>query len=123
MDIAMGTFFHPITLIGPAGQESVDALVDTGSTFTTIPRPILERLGVVAFTRARLRLATGEAEITDLGEVIAELDGQDGRTVICAFGRPDAPPTIGAHALEAFLLGVDPEQKRLVPLNGWWATS
>src|SRR5438309_1771168 len=70
----MGTFFHPITLIGPAGEETIDALVDTGSTFTTIPRPILERLGIASFTRARLRLATGEAEVTELGEVIAQLD-------------------------------------------------
>jgi predicted aspartyl protease len=119
----MGTFLHPITIIGPSGQETLDALVDTGSTFTTIPRPILERLGVSPFTRARLRRATGDVETTDLGEVSAELDGQDPRTVICAFGRPDSPPAIGAHALEAFLLGVDPDQKRLVPLDGWWASS
>ena len=45
------------------------------------------------------------------------------RWVRVAFGGPDAPPTIGAHAVEAFLLGVDPEQKRLVTLEGWWATS
>src|SRR2546422_7356480 len=120
----MGTFFHPITLIGANGHtETLDALVDTGSTFTTIPRPILERLGVRRFTRTRLRLATGQVVEADLGEVLAELDGLDRRTVFCAFGEPGAAALIGAHALEGFMLGVDPDQKRLVPLEGWWATS
>ena len=105
----MGTFFHPITITGPGGQSvTLDALVDTGSTFTTIPRPVLERLGVEPFSRARLRLADGHVVQADLGELVAELDGQDRRTIICVFGEADAPPLVGAHTLEAFMLGVDP---------------
>lgn len=118
----MGTFFHPITLIGPAGEmETVEALVDTGSTFSTMPRPLLERLGVVPFARARLRLADGRVAEEDLGEVLAEVDGLRRRTIICVFGGPGALAILGAHTLEAFLLGVDPEQRRLVPLEAWWA--
>ena len=118
----MGTFFHPITLFGPTGApETLEALVDTGSSFTTVPAPLLERLGVRAFARVRLRLANGQVAEADIGEVRAELNGLPRRTIFCVFGEPQAPPTIGAHTLEAFLLGVDPDQRRLVPLEGWWA--
>jgi predicted aspartyl protease len=118
----VGTFFHTIRLISPSGvSEVLEALVDTGSTFTTVPRPILERLGVVPFARARLRLANGQIAEQDIGEVLAEIDGLHRRTVVCVFGEPDAPPLIGAQTLETFLLGVDPDQRRLVPLEAWWA--
>jgi predicted aspartyl protease len=118
----LGTFFHPITLIAPSGAaETLEALVDTGSTFTTVPSPILERLGVAPFASVRLRLADGRVAERDIGEVRAEVDGLPGRTIICVFGEPDAPATLGAQTLETFLLGVDPDQKRLVPLEAWWA--
>ena len=43
----MGTFFHPITLIGPTGaSETLNGMVGTGAMFTVIPAPNLERLGV-----------------------------------------------------------------------------
>ncbi|HVP06178.1 MAG TPA: excinuclease ABC subunit UvrB [Dehalococcoidia bacterium] len=120
----MGTFFHPITLFRADGApETFDALVDTGSSFSTVPAPVLSRLGVKPFAKVRLRLATGEAVMRDIGEVRATFDGQEPRTIICVFGDPDAPALIGAQALENFMLGVDPDQKRLVPLEGWWATS
>lgn len=118
----MGTFFHPITVIGPNGEsETLDALVDTGSTFSAIPRAILERLGVVPFARSRLRLANGQVVEADLGEVTAEIDGLERRTIFCVFAESGAPPSLGAHALEGFMLGVDPDGKRLVPVEGWWA--
>jgi predicted aspartyl protease len=37
----------------------VDALVDTGATFTAIPSPVLERLCIVRHRLVRLRLADG----------------------------------------------------------------
>lgn len=118
----MGTFFHPITLTGPNGHsETIEALVDTGSTFTTLPRAVLERLGVAPFTRGRLRLADGSVVERELGEVTAEIDDLDRRTVMCIFGENGAPALIGAQALETFMLGVDPDGKRLVPVEGWWA--
>jgi predicted aspartyl protease len=118
----LGTFFHAFTLIATSGAtETLEALVDTGSTFSTVPRTILERLGVTAFARVRLRLADGRLAERDIGEVRAEIDGLPGRNIICIFGEPEAPVTMGAQALETFLLGVDPDQKRLVPLEAWWA--
>lgn len=115
----MGTFSHPITLVAPSGAtETLEAAVDTGSTFTVIPAPVLDRLGVKRERRVRMRLASGEVVEWDLGEVTAELDGQRS-TIICVFGAPESPPLIGAHTLEGFVLGVDPVEKKLVPKEAW----
>jgi hypothetical protein len=37
------------------------------------------------------------------------------------FGEPGSPPSIGAITLESLLLGVDPVEQRLVPVDGWQA--
>ena len=117
----MGTFTRPITLHAANRDEveTLEALVDTGASFTTIPAPILQRLGIDPHRNVRLRLANGQIERWALGDVRADLDGES-QTIICVFGDPSAPPVIGAHTLEAFLLGVDPVEKRLVPIEAMW---
>ena len=111
----MGTFTHAITLHSASGEtsETLEALVDTGAMFTAIPTPVLERLGVTPFRTMPVRFANGQVEQWQLGHVEAELDGQR-MPILCLFGSADAPPLIGAHALEAFLLAVDPVEQRLV---------
>ena len=118
----MGTFTHPIVLHSVSGDrtEVVEALVDTGASFTTVPAPVLDRLGIIPERTVRSRLADGRTDQRAIGEVRVEL-GEDVATVICVFEEPDAPATIGAHTLETFLLGVDPIGRRLVPVEGYWA--
>ena len=67
----MGTFTQPITLHASSGDhtEELDALVDTGATFTIVPAPILERLGVAPHRRVRLRLANGQSEERALAQI------------------------------------------------------
>ena len=117
----MGTFTHPITLIGPAGERrAIQALVDTGSTFTSVPRDILVDLGVEARREVTLRLVDGTAHVQQLGRIMIQLDGVEEMTVV-VLGEPESPPTIGAVTLETLLLGVDPVAQKLVPVEGWRA--
>jgi predicted aspartyl protease len=119
----MGTFLHPITLIGATGERvTVDALVDTGATFTTMPSETLLELGVRPHRIVRLRLADGRSHEQELGHMLVEVDGLEGPTYVL-FGSEGAPASIGAITLEGFLLGVDPVAKRLVPVEGWQAMS
>ena len=118
----MGTFFHPITVIGPDGEETVEALVDSGASFTTMPASLLRRLGVTPHRRARLRLADGQSAEWDIGRVRLAIDGME-EPDLCIFGAEEAPPTIGAHTLQAMLLAVDPVDHRLVPTEGFLLTS
>ena len=115
----MGTFNQPITLISATGDETetLDALVDTGSTFTIVPATVLEKLGVTPHREVTLRLASGALEERAVGWARAKLDGLE-ENIICVFGGPDSPAVIGAVTLETFLLAVDPVSQRLVPVEG-----
>jgi predicted aspartyl protease len=57
----MGTFRYPIKIgrLDGSAFETVEALADTGATYTWIPRPVLERLGIPAADRRELQLADG----------------------------------------------------------------
>ena len=115
----MGTFTYTITLIAASGErETMEALVETGATFTNVPGPVLERLGVKADGVVRLQLANGQIEERSIGSVIAELN-ETQRTVPCVFGEPGEPSLIGAVTLEIFSLGVDPVERKLVPVIGY----
>ena len=46
--------------------------------------------------------------------------GIEGPTYV-VLGENGSPAAIGAVTLEGFLLGVDPVEKRLVPVEGWQA--
>ncbi len=113
----MGAFLYPITLIGPAGQETQEALVDTGATHTCLPSPLLERLGVQPIGRERFALADGREVEMGIGALMARIDGRE-RPTISIFGDPDAEPLLGVFTLEGFLLGVDPVNRVLVPVTG-----
>ena len=117
----MGTFSHAITLLSPSGTESetLEGVVDTGATFTSVPTSVLERLGVNPQWPIRLVLANGQTVERGMGEVVARMDG-DRRTILCIFSPDDAPVLIGAHTLEAFLLTVDPVEEKLVPKDALW---
>jgi len=50
------------------------------------------------------------------------LSGRGGLVVYyyrCLFGPPNAPPLVGAHALEAFPMTVDPVERRLAPKEAY----
>lgn len=103
----MGTFFHPITIIGPNGEETVEALVDTGILFAEIPAPVLDRLGVIAERRTYLGSERG------LAQVEARLGGHRG-WAMCVFGAAESQPKIGRHTLDCFILDID-DNGSLVP--------
>jgi predicted aspartyl protease len=57
----MGLFDVEIEVGDAAGTtfERLSVAVDTGSLYTVIPRPLLERLGVRPYDTARFKLADG----------------------------------------------------------------
>lgn len=112
----MGTFHYQINLGSKEGgrMERLEALVDTGSTYTVVPTPVLEGLGIAPEWTSVFELADGRQEEYNLAEIRLRLDDQE-RTTICIFGRPGTEPLLGAYALEGFGLAADPVNARLVP--------
>ncbi len=90
--------------------------MDTGATYTWVPRPILEELGYEPSFKRRLRLADGKVIERDGCEVVVEIDGNR-LTTIAIFGDPGSEALLGAVTLEQFSLAPDPVSKRLIPVE------
>ena len=114
----MGTFKWPLRIASMDGQQvrEIEATVDTGASFTTLPSNLLRELGIEATGKRRLLLADSRRIEMDYGEARVTIDG-DTVTTIVVFGEDDAPPLLGAHTLEGLALAVDPEAQRLVPTH------
>ncbi len=113
----MGTFYYPLTVLSLAGdaQEEVEALVDTGSMYLWLPRPLLERLGYHPLATRPFTLATGETIERELTAAQVRI-GDESWPVPCVFGDEGSIPLLGAIVLEAFSLAADPINRKLVPV-------
>ncbi len=115
----MGEFYWPVGLWSADRErlETVDALVDTGSSYSVFPKTMLERLGIIPEEREEFELADGSSVERDLGHAWLRLDGRERiRTVL--FGNDDAESLIGADTLQGFLMLVDSDAHRLVRRPG-----
>ena len=114
----MGTFSYPIEVISADGtrSETVNALVDTGSTFTCLPANLLREFGVVPYRRIRSELADGSVVEDDVGIVHVRVEGIETPTM-AIFADEGAPALLGAYTLEGALLVVDPVKQRLAPTH------
>ena len=110
----MGTFRVAVTVGNPDSdaRETVDALVDTGATFSVMPASLLLRLGIAPTRMRRLRLANGQTEERQTGMAFFEVGGRDGEARV-VFG-PENLYLLGATTLEDLSFIVDPINKRLI---------
>jgi clan AA aspartic protease len=95
--------------------EEIDALVDTGAAYTWVPSSTLQRLGAVPHVRRRFRLATGADIERPVAEVPIRINGET-LTTLCIFGDEGTEALLGALTLEQFGVGVDPINRKLVPV-------
>ncbi len=115
----MGAFHVKIEVGPPSGGsfESLDALVDTGATYTWVPREILERLGVQPEEEWPFELADGRQVSYSVAWVRVRINGRTQPT-IAVFGDAGTEPLLGVFALEGFRLAADPINRRLMPVPG-----
>ena len=95
-------------------SERVDAWVDTGAFYSSLPRPLLESLGVVPHDRAQFMLADGRVIENDIGNMWMWVAGKSVITLVI-FAEPESEPLLGAYTLEGLALAVDSLNERLVP--------
>ncbi len=114
----MGTFNWPIRISSMDGQRTrdIEATVDTGAAYTTLPTPLLRELGVAPIGKRRLLLADGRRIEMNIGRAWVTIDGESEVTVV-VFGGDNAPPLLGAYTLEGLGLAVDPLGQRLIPTH------
>ena len=116
----MGTFRATVQVGDPQGEryETLEAMVDTGATYSWIPRDVLAKLGVQPEFRRQFMTADGRAIEREVAETRVRLDGQQLTTMV-VFGDEGSVPLIGAYTLEGFGLAADPLGKRLIPVPGY----
>ena len=115
----MGTFHITLAVGDPQGESyvPVEALVDTGATYTMLPASMLQNLGVVPHDRAEFELADGNVAEMDIGRTWVRIDGRS-EIVPIIFGEEGTTVLLGAVTLEIFRLGVDLVRQELIPVRG-----
>ena len=114
----MGTFTVPAQIGNQLTGEFVpiDALVDTGATYTLLPADILARLDITSAGEQDFELADRHHVRYDVGEARLRLNGAE-LTVLVVFAPEGTSPLLGATALEVFGLAADPVNQRLIPVS------
>ena len=115
----MGIFSVEISIgdLERSRWRTLDALVDTGAVFSSAPASTLLELGIQPVTHRRLRPAYGEPRDMYVGWARIRVNGDETISLII-FGEEDSTPLLGAHALEALLLAVDPFSQSLIEIEG-----
>ena len=112
--------FHVTVQVGSRGGERfvpLDALVDTGATYTWVPRDVLDVVGVVPDEERPFRLADGREVRYPVGWAQIRIGGREQPTIV-VFGAPGSEPILGVVTLEEFLLAPDPVHSELIPVPG-----
>jgi clan AA aspartic protease len=96
--------------------EDIEVLVDSEAIYTSIPRNILEKLGLKPIAKQKLRLFSAEVVEHDIGGVVVEYEGR--RAIVpVIFGESGDIPVLGVTALESLGYQLDPVTKKLKPVE------
>ena len=114
----MGTFSWPLHISAMNGglSREIEATVDTGAAYTTLPARLLRELEIEPMDRAVFLLADGRRVEMEIGRAWATINGASEVTLV-VFGEDDAPALLGAYTLEGLRLAVDPVAQRLIPTH------
>ena len=112
----MGTVYVTIEVGDPQGQdfEEIEVVVDTGSTYTAVPRTMLQRLGVPVERSMPSQTADGRIVPVDVAQTPIRLEGLTFYTPVI-FAEEGEPSLLGVVSLEEAALAVDPVSGQLIP--------
>ena len=96
--------------------EELDVTVDTGSTYTAVPRAMLQKLGIPVERSLPSETADGRIVPVDVGEATIRLEGLQFHTPV-VFAEENEPSLLGVVSLEQAALAVDPLAGKLIPAN------
>jgi clan AA aspartic protease len=113
----MGHTFVTVYLEGTKKGEEMKVLVDTGATFTVIPKDLAERLGVPKLRKERVKLANGMEVKAEAGVVHIKIKEREAPTTVLIMDCEE--PLLGVEALETLGLKVNPETEELEPTRSF----
>ncbi len=113
----LGTFNVPFEIKNLNGGEfvGVEALVDTGSSYTVLGEDLLGLLGIRPTERQQFQLGDNSFVEYEMGEARLRLNGSE-MTTLVVFGPAGVSPLLGATTLQLFRLAADSVNERLIPM-------
>ena len=113
----MGTFTVPLGVADLQGRGfvEVEALVDTGATYTSVPEDIFEKLGVEVRETRPFEVADCRGVEDSVGYATMRVESREVIALV-VFGPIGTAALLGATTLETAGLGVDPINQRLIPI-------
>jgi len=94
-------------------RELPHTLVDTAAELTSVPRAVLEELGITRQKHVGFRAADGRVVYRDIGYAIVHAGGTETSDEV-VFAEPGDATVLGARSLNGLNLRVDPRSKPLV---------
>jgi predicted aspartyl protease len=93
--------------------EVEDALIDRGATTLSMPKPLIEQLGLTPFRQRPIRTSAGLQVVQVYGAVRLTIQGRD--CLVDVVETPeDCPVLVGQVPLELLDFVVDPKMQRLI---------
>lgn len=117
----MGTFHEPIQIANsrrPKQALFLEAIVDTGATYSWIPEEILRRLDIKPIEVRPLKIASGKVIQRKLGLALITVRNKTMPTPVL-FGDKGSEPLLGAITLEELGFSVDPIHRTLTPATAY----
>lgn len=99
----------------PDVTEPIEFLIDSGTIYSVVPAPVLERLGIGPLVEQKFRLADGTSITRKKGGALFKYGDRIGVADVI-FGEEADSILLGAFTLEALGLALDPLRRELRPL-------
>ena len=115
----MGLTFIKAKLTNPKDTSKSflgEFLVDTGATYTLIPKSSVNQLGLIPKRIIELVLADGKILTRGVGEVLLEMNGQEVSTPVI-LGEEEESLLLGAVTLEEMGFAVNPLTRSIYPIK------
>ena len=112
----MAVFRYPVALGPKDGSrfQRVIATVGSGNTYTVMPSPLLEMLGIDPEWTDTFEDDDGKEVEYSMAEVRVRIEERE-RFTVCVFGKADGQPALGQHTLDGLGLAIDQTISALVP--------
>ena len=104
------------TVKGPTGEDTLDFLVDSGATYTILPRHAWKHIGLKPERSMNFVLADGTKITRDISECFVELAVGKGHSPV-VLGKVGDAAVLGVVTLENFGLIFNPFSRSLQPMR------